>query len=38
MKRHISLYATRAKLHRHDDFGLLGEVPFLKVLGHVEEL
>lgn len=29
---------TRAKLHRHDDFGLLGEVPFLEVLGHVEEL
>jgi len=29
---------TRAKLHRHDSFGLLGEVPFLEVLGHVEEL
>tara|TARA_R110000850_G_scaffold202967_31_gene329149 strand:+ start:600 stop:2522 length:1923 start_codon:yes stop_codon:yes gene_type:complete len=29
---------TRAKLHRHDSFGLLSEVPFLDVLSHVETL
>jgi ATP-dependent DNA helicase RecQ len=29
---------TRARLHRTDEFGLLAEVPFSDVLGHVETL
>ena len=29
---------TRARLQRHEHFGLLEEVPFLDVLTHVESL